>query len=54
MMKCPCCKREGRVLKVNENAPEGVVATYICTNRQCANRGQEIGQEILRAAKDPK
>lgn len=48
MIRCPSCGRQGRVCRVEEHAPEGVVAAYICFNRQCSEKGKEIGREVLR------
>lgn len=48
MIHCPSCGRQGRVCRVEEHAPEGVVAAYICINRQCGEKGKEIGREVLR------
>ena len=47
-MKCPQCGRQGRIFRVDESAPEGIVIHYLCVNRQCRARGSEIGSELFR------
>lgn len=50
-MKCPLCKLDGRVGRVEEK-PDSVVTTYICVNLRCPNSRKVIGEKVT--AKEPK
>lgn len=50
-MKCPLCKIEARVQRVEEK-PDRVVTTFICSNLRCPNSRKVIGEKVTE--KEPK
>lgn len=50
-MKCPLCKIEARVQRVEEK-PDSVVTTFICSNLRCPNSRKVVGEKVI--TKEPK
>ena len=50
-MRCPHCKIEARVQRVEEK-PDTVVSYFMCVNLRCPNNRQVIGEKVT--AKEPK
>ena len=51
-MKCAKRGCTGRIFRVDEADPAGIMIYYICPNSQCPERGREIGHELYRPPDD--